>query len=124
MTDDERAIRELIQTWMTASKQGDTPTVLSLMADDVVFMTPGRAPFGREAFARTAEDMKGVAIDGRSEVLEVEVAGSWAWARSKLDVTVTPKGGEAKHRSGYVLSIFRKEPTGDWVLARDANLLT
>ena len=42
MTDDERAIRELIETWMAASKSGDVDTVLSLMADDVVFMVPGR----------------------------------------------------------------------------------
>ena len=40
MTNDERAIRELVQTWMTATKAGDIQTVLSLMTDDVVFMTP------------------------------------------------------------------------------------
>ncbi|TJW27221.1 MAG: DUF4440 domain-containing protein, partial [Mesorhizobium sp.] len=31
MTDDERAIRKLVETWMDASKRGDTATVLSLM---------------------------------------------------------------------------------------------
>jgi uncharacterized protein (TIGR02246 family) len=31
---DERAIRELVQTWMTATKAGDIQTVLSLMTDD------------------------------------------------------------------------------------------
>ena len=36
MTDDERAIRELVSTWMTASEMGDVDTVLSLMADDVI----------------------------------------------------------------------------------------
>lgn len=38
MTEDERAIRTLVETWMTASKSGDLATVLSLMTDDVVFM--------------------------------------------------------------------------------------
>ena len=42
MTEDEQAIRELIATWMRASMAGDTDTVLSLMADDVVFMVAGR----------------------------------------------------------------------------------
>ena len=51
MTNDERAIRELIATWMDASQKGDLQTVLGLMADDVVFMVPGREPFGKEAFA-------------------------------------------------------------------------
>src|SRR4051794_348142 len=37
---DERAIRDLIATWMEASRAGDTAKVLSLMADDVVFQVP------------------------------------------------------------------------------------
>ncbi len=31
MTEDERAIRKLVDTWFTASKTGDLSTVLSLM---------------------------------------------------------------------------------------------
>ena len=37
MTDDERAVRNLVATWMKASETGDVDTVLSLMADDVIF---------------------------------------------------------------------------------------
>ena len=50
MTEDEQAIRELVSTWMKASEAGDANTVLSLMADDVIFMVPGREPFGKEEF--------------------------------------------------------------------------
>jgi uncharacterized protein (TIGR02246 family) len=42
MTDDERAIRDLVERWMSASRAGDLATVLSLMADDVIFMVPGQ----------------------------------------------------------------------------------
>ena len=45
---DERAIRELVATWMTASQAGDIDTVLGLMTDDVVFMVPGHEPFGKD----------------------------------------------------------------------------
>jgi len=55
MTDNERAIRELVATWMTASQAGDIDTVLGLMTDDVVFMVPGREPFGKEAFAAASQ---------------------------------------------------------------------
>ncbi|MBB3811590.1 SgcJ/EcaC family oxidoreductase [Pseudochelatococcus contaminans] len=51
MTDDEKAIRQVVETWMTASKSGDLATVLTLMTDDVVFMVSGQEPFGKEAFA-------------------------------------------------------------------------
>ena len=44
MNADERQIRELVQTWMTASKAGDFAAVLDLMTEDVIFMTPGRPP--------------------------------------------------------------------------------
>ena len=36
MSEDERAIRELIATWIAASKAEDTETVLGLMADGVL----------------------------------------------------------------------------------------
>lgn len=123
MTDDERAIRALIETWMAASKAGDTATVLNLMTDDVVFMVPGREPFGKEEFAAAAQGMQGVAIDGRSEIVELRMLGDWAYLRGRLQVAMTPPGGNPIHRSGYTLTILRKEADGKWRLARDANLL-
>lgn len=44
MCNDEEQIRELVATWMTASKSGDVDTILSLIADDVVFLVPGGSP--------------------------------------------------------------------------------
>jgi uncharacterized protein (TIGR02246 family) len=123
MSEDERAIREIIGKWMAASKAGDSATVLSLMADDVVFMVAGQKPFGKEAFADKSDEMKNVLIEGNADVQEVEVLGTRAWCRTHLTVTVTPPKGKAMRRSGYTLTIFRKEPGGRWVLYRDANLL-
>jgi len=38
---------------------------------------------------------------------------------------MTPlQGGSIMRRSGYTLTILRKEPDGRWVLYRDANTLT
>ena len=125
MTDDERAIRDLIDTWMSATAAGDTPTVLSLMTDDVVFMVAGHEPFGKEAFSAASEGQQAFKIEGRSDIRELEVMDDWAWARTHLRVTMTPReGGEPVVRSGYTLTILRREPDGRWRLARDANLLT
>jgi uncharacterized protein (TIGR02246 family) len=123
MTDDERAIRELVETWMTASKAGDTATVLGLMADDVLFMTPGREPFGKAEFEAQSAALKDVEMDGRAEVLEVEIAGDWAWIRNRIEVAMTPRGGETARRSGYTLTILKKGGDGCWRLFRDANLV-
>ena len=124
MSPDERAIRDLIAKWMQASQAGDTQTVLGLMTDDVVFMVPGREPFGKDAFAAAAKDMQGARIEGTSDIRELKVLGDWAYLRSYLEVKMMPPGGNAVERSGYTLTIFRKQPDGRWLLARDANLLT
>ncbi len=124
MTDDERAIRNLVETWMAASTAGDLPTVLSLMADDVVFMVPGRDPFGKAEFAAASEGLNNVRIEGSSDIQEIRVVGDWAYLRNYLEVTMTPDGGSPVRRSGYTLTILRKKPNGKWVLARDANLMT
>ena len=123
MNADEQAIRDLIDKWMAASKAGDLATVLSLMSDDVVFMVPGRPPFGKEEFAAASKSMAGVQIDGTCEIVELQVLGDWAWMRNRLRMTITPPGGKPIVRSGFTLTILRKNSEGVWVIARDANLL-
>jgi ketosteroid isomerase-like protein len=43
--------------------------------------------------------------------------------RNHLQIAITQPDGKLMRRSGYVLSILRKNPDGAWVIARDANLL-
>ena len=124
MQRDEQAIRDLVDKWLAASKRGDIATVLSLMADDVIFMVPGKEPFGKETFAAISGAMKNVRIEGTSEIREIKVLGDWAWMRNRLKVTMTRPDGKPTVRSGYTLTILRKKPDGAWVIARDANLLT
>jgi uncharacterized protein (TIGR02246 family) len=124
MSEDERAIRQLVETWIEATKAGDTQTVLSLMADDAVFMVPGREPFGKDAFQAAAEGQKGLRIEGRSNICELKVLGDWAYLRSHIDMTMTLRDGKTMRRAGYTLTILRKSAEGQWVLSRDANLLT
>ena len=69
MTEDEAAIRQVVETWMTASRKGDLETVLGLMTEDVVFMVPGKEPFGKEAFAAASRGMGETKIDGVSDIV-------------------------------------------------------
>ena len=126
MRSDEDEIRALVDTWMAATRAGDVETVLSLTTDDVVFLTPGRAPMRKDAFAAQsrAQATDGApAIDGTSEIQEIQVAGDWAFMWTKLSVTVTPAGGSPMRRTGHTLTVLRRDH-GRWRLARDANLLT
>lgn len=123
MTSDEQAIRDLVAKWLEASQAGDTATVLSLMTDDVVFLVPGRAPFGKAAFAAASQAMQGVRLEGKSDIRELKVLGDWAYLTSELELAMTPPGGNTVRRAGYTLTIFHKQPDGRWLLARDANLV-
>jgi uncharacterized protein (TIGR02246 family) len=124
MTEDERAIRQVVAAWLEASRRGDIDTVLGLMTDDVVFMVPGREPFGKEAFAAAAEAIRDVKVEGTSEILELQVEGTWAFIRSRIEMTAVQPDGARFRRSGYAMTILRKEADCRWRLARDANLLT
>ena len=109
---------------MAATKSGDGATVLELMTDDVVFLVPGQAPFGKAEFAAAMQAQAGARMqfDGHSEIREVQVSGDWAFAWAKLAVTATSPGQPPMARAGHTLSIFHKQD-GKWRLARDANLL-
>jgi uncharacterized protein (TIGR02246 family) len=124
MTDDERAIRGLVTSWMKASQDGDVETVLGLMDDDAVFMVPGREPFGKQAFAAASQAMKGMRMEGTNDIRELKVLGGWAYLRAFIQITMTPSEGTPVRRAGYTLTILRKGADGRWRLARDANLLT
>jgi uncharacterized protein (TIGR02246 family) len=124
VTADEQAIRDVVETWMAAAKAGNLTTLLSLMTDDVVFLVPGQEPFGRDAFAAASKQTADAEIDGTSEIVELRVLNDWAFIRSRLRVTVTPRSAPPIVRSGYTLTLLRKEADGRWRLARDANLLT
>src|SRR4026207_1589491 len=104
MTEDERAIRTLIDTWMSATREGDIETVLTLMTDDVIFQVPGREPFGKEAFAAASQSMKGIRMEGTADIRELRVLSDWAYLRNHISMTITPPGGAPMKRAGYTLT--------------------
>jgi len=126
MHPDEQAIREVVATWDRATRAGDVDALGPLMAEDVVYLVAGRPPMrGRDTFLELARSMQGGgSVEPSGEFEEIRLMGDWAYAIRHLYVAVTQTGAETVRRAGPVLSIFRRESDGRWVLARDANLLT
>jgi uncharacterized protein (TIGR02246 family) len=126
MQNDEQSIRELVADWQKAAAAGDLSKLLDLMAGEVVFYVVGQPPMrGREAFAAAFRAaVQQVRIESTARIEEIQVAGNFAYLANYLTVTMTPlQGGPSMRRSGYTLTIMRKEPDGRWVLYRDANML-
>ena len=120
---DERQIRKLVDSWIAASNARRLPALMDMMTDDVVFMTPGRGPFGKTEFAADSQRMKSVTIDARAQVQEIEVFGPRAYIRNHIQIELTSPGQAPRRMSGYAMSILRKEADDRWRIARDANLV-
>ena len=125
MGPDERIIREVHSTWIGAVNAGDLVCLLSLMADDVVFLNPGQAPIGRDGFSPGFSVAHQQArIHCISELEDVVVVGEVAYTLSRDSLSVTPHaGGEAMQFAGHRITVYRKQPDGRWLLARDAHTL-
>lgn len=126
MESDERAIREVHTSWIDAVTAGELARLLTLMADDVVFLNPGREPVGRDEFpAGFSAAHRQSRMNCISELEEVVLAGDIAHTLSRDSLSVTPRaGGETLELTGHRLTIYRKQPNGRWLLARDAHTLS
>jgi uncharacterized protein (TIGR02246 family) len=126
MGPDEQAIRALHSTWIDAVNAGDLVRLLAVMAGDAVFLSPGQAPLGRDGFSpRFSAAHQQSRIDCVSELEEVVVVGEVAYTRARDSLSVTPRaGGEAMQLAGHRITVYRKQPDGRWVLARDAHTLS
>lgn len=125
MSSDDQEIRELVSTWMAASKAGDVGKILSLMSDDVGFLVPGQPVMRKADFAAAAKTQSVVdasQFDGSSEIQEIRILGEWAFMWARLTVVAPAHGSHpSMTRTGSTLTILNKQ-NGKWVL-RDANML-
>jgi len=125
MSFDVQKIHDVHATWIAAVNDGDLAQLLTLMADDVVFLSLGQAPFGREGFSvnfSAAHETRRIVCV--SELEEVVVAGAVAYTRSRDTLSVSPReGGDTIELAGYRITVYGRQPDGRWLLARDAHTL-
>jgi uncharacterized protein (TIGR02246 family) len=126
MRSDEQTIREFHSTWIDAVNAGDLARLLVMTTDDVVFLIPGEKSSDRDGFStKFAAAHQQLQIRCVSELVEVVVVGEVAYTRSRDSLTVSPRaGGEENRLAGDRMTIYRKQPDGRWLLARDANVLS
>lgn len=126
MASDEREIRTVHSIWIDAVNAGDLARLLTLVAEDVVFLTPGQAPLGREGFSSnfmTAHQQMRICCT--SELEEVVVVGEVAYTRSRDALSVTRRaGGKAAQLAGHRMTVYRKQRDGRWLLSRDVHTLS
>ena len=119
--EDVTAIKRLTEDWHNGWLAGDAEALGDLYTDDPVLMPQNQpAVIGKEAIHSLYQSVfDEYTVDGGGELLEVEVAGDWAFYRSTYTLTATPKaGGEPLEDTGKALFIVRRQPDGAWKIAR------
>ncbi len=125
-TRDELAIRTMFESWYRAMEGGDVDRLTSLVTDDAVVKPPDAAPIvGRDVLGQAL----GSFLETHSEtvnydILEVEVCGELAFARILESAHITSKSeGSSSTVNGMHLTILRRQPDGEWLIARDISSL-
>jgi uncharacterized protein (TIGR02246 family) len=119
--DDIRAIKQLAADWRSGWLAGDAESLLSLYAEDPVLMPQGQpAIVGKDAIRSIYQAvLKEVVIKSRGALMEVEASGDWGYFWSTYTLTATPKaGGKPIKSTGKSVFIVKREPGGDWKIAR------
>lgn len=126
MSPEQTAIHAVHTRWIAAVNAGELAPLLDMMATDVVFMGPGQAPFGRDGFpAGFLAAHARFELHCSSEPLEFHVAGDLGCTVCRDALTlVTREGGERSGLAGHRMTLYRRQPDGRWLLARDVHNLT
>lgn len=119
---DRMNIESVLATYEQALNASDTDTVMTLYADDGVFMAQHSAPnVGREAIRRAYDRVfAAIELDVRFAVDEVtQVSPQWAFVRTRSEGFVTVNAtGEKGPEGNQELFVFAKQDSGGWKIAR------
>jgi uncharacterized protein (TIGR02246 family) len=119
---DTSAIQAVLSTYETALNAQDTATIVTLYAEDAVFMPQHSLPQVGLENIRTAYDGVFTAITLNIEfaVDEIELlADDWAFARTRSDGTVRINAtGATGPEANQELFLFQRVDGGNWKIAR------
>jgi ketosteroid isomerase-like protein len=118
-TEELATLRGLVDDWVRACLEAKWDELASMLTDDVVFLPPNepivkgknavRSWFDRfpaiKAFAATLENAEGL--------------GDLASARGTFTLDIEPSPGQPLHLTGKWVSLYRKQPNGNWLCALD-----
>jgi uncharacterized protein (TIGR02246 family) len=120
---DTQAIKEVEAKWDAATNANDADGIMALLTDDIIVVPPNAPAIeGKEAVRRflVADFEENSYKDTKGSVVEVRLAGDWAYVRGTWRGTVTPKaGGESSEDIGQWIEIFDRQPDGSWKISRN-----
>ncbi|MFQ5709417.1 MAG: YybH family protein [bacterium] len=123
MVDEKTAIEQLYVANVAALNARDVSALARFYTHDAIQFPPNAPPLvGWEAIRSSLEnELDGIRIDAKVEVVEVVIAGSWAYARGDYRTAVIPQaGGRRTATIGSWLDILKRQADGSWRISRSA----
>jgi len=119
---DLQAVIALSEAEKTAVESGDADAYLSILTDSCIFMPPNAL---RKEGEELRDWLRDFLVTMRADWIEyshghTEISGNLAWHDYSYVWRVTPRaGGEGIVGRGKGIQIYRRDPDGQWKLARN-----
>lgn len=118
----QKAIDASEAKWSAALMKGDTAALMSVYAEDAITMAPNaKRATGRAAvaqmYAGMMKEMTFPAASIKSD--DVIVSGDYAIETGTYRITAQPKTGKPMDDVGKFITIWKKQPDGEWKMLRD-----
>ncbi|MFQ6104356.1 MAG: YybH family protein [Candidatus Glassbacteria bacterium] len=123
MPDQETAIKRLYAASVAALNARDISALAAFYTEDAIQFPPDRPPLvGWNAIRSSLEnELIGMTIEASVEIVEVVIAGSWAYACGHHRTSVISQtGGRPMVTTGSWLDILKRQADGSWRIARSA----
>jgi uncharacterized protein (TIGR02246 family) len=122
---DDSGVRKVCAAWVDAMNAKDSARLLSMVTDDVVFLPPGLSIItGKKAveamYAAFFPQFSKVEL--QATIVELRIAGDWAFAWGNEILTLMPAvGGAPIQARSRGMSILARQSDGSWKFARAMN---
>lgn len=113
-----KALKQLSRDWSAQAATGDLDTILAGWADDAVVMPPGMPPIEGKAAIRSyvegAMRLPGFTISWEPVMVQVARSGDLAYMIERNIMTLNDSTGNRVTTYGKVVTVWRKDPDGQW----------
>lgn len=123
--DDERSVRLVDSTYVSAWLRDDTTAVMGTLASDVVLMPAGQRPLESpnavRAFWWPTDGSHTKILTFKRTIDEINGEGNVAWVRGTDTLTYSFDKGQTHSQLGsrsMTLAIWRRQPDGSWRISR------
>jgi uncharacterized protein (TIGR02246 family) len=121
-----QVIARVNQEWLVAIRKGDFKTVAEPYGENGIFVAPdGKSIAGAEKVEQYHRE-RAKAFAALTDVALVQegitTAGKMVYEWGRCDYFVGPKDQPSSKHSGHYLTVWKKDPSGQWRIIRNLSL--